>query len=153
MDTKRFRTDEWLNMFHDMLKYHLENTDPYDVVIVGDDAALQFAMEYREELFPEIPVVFEGVNDEEYAMKAAENPLVTGIIEKLSVEKNIDMALKVNPTADKVVAILDDSVTADAERKNFYSCSGKTIRNWNFLRSMLPNWTTAQTAAGYQQGG
>ena len=121
MDTKRFRTDEWLNMFHDMLKYHLENTDPYDVVIVGDDAALQFAMEYREELFPEIPVVFEGVNDEEYAMKAAENPLVTGIIEKLSVEKNIDMALKVNPTADKVVAILDDSVTADAERKNFYS--------------------------------
>ena len=121
MDTKRFRTDEWLNMFHDMLKYHLENTDPYDVVIVGDDAALQFAMEYREELFPEIPVVFEGVNDEEYAMKAAENPLVTGIIEKLSVEKNIDMALKVNPTADKVVAILDDSVTADAERKNFYN--------------------------------
>ena len=121
MDTKRFQTDEWLNMFHDMLKYHLENTDPYDVVIVGDDAALQFAMEYREELFPEIPVVFEGVNDEEYAMKVAENPLVTGIIEKLSVEKNIDMALKVNPTADKVVAILDDSVTADAERKNFYS--------------------------------
>ena len=121
MDTKRFRTDEWLNMFHDMLKYHLENTDPYDVVIVGDDAALQFAMEYREELFPEIPVVFEGVNDEEYAMKAAENPLVTGIIEKLSVEKNIDMALKVNPTADKVVAILDDSVTADAERRNFYN--------------------------------
>ena len=121
MDTKRFQTDEWLNMFHDMLKYHLENTDPYDVVIVGDDAALQFAMEYREELFPEIPVVFEGVNDEEYAMKAAENPLVTGIIEKLSVEKNIDMALKVNPTADKVVAILDDSMTADAERKNFYS--------------------------------
>ena len=56
MDTKRFRTDEWLNMFHDMLKYHLENTDPYDVVIVGDDAALQFAMEYREELFPEIQI-------------------------------------------------------------------------------------------------
>ena len=48
MDTKRFRTDEWLNMFHDMLKYHLEMTDPYDVGSVGDDAALQFAMEYRE---------------------------------------------------------------------------------------------------------
>lgn len=121
MDTKRFRADEWLDMFHDMVKYHLENTDPYDVVIVGDDGALQFAMEYREELFPELPIVFEGVNDEEYAMEAAENPLVTGIIEKLSVEKNIDMALKVNPTATKVVAILDDSMTAAAERKNFYS--------------------------------
>ncbi len=121
MDTKRFRTEEWLNMFHDMLQYHLENTDPYDVVIVGDDAALQFAMEYREELFDDIPIVFEGVNDVEYAMKAAENPLVTGILETLSVEKNIDMALKVNPAATKVVAILDDSVTGEAERKNFYS--------------------------------
>ena len=121
MDTKRFRTEEWLNMFHDMLQYHLENTDPYDVVIVGDDAALQFAMEYREELFDDIPIVFEGVNDVEYAMKAAENPLVTGILETLSVEKNIDMALQVNPEATKVVAILDDSMTGEAERKNFYS--------------------------------
>ena len=123
MDTKRFRTEESLEMFHDMLKYHLENTEPYDVVIVGDDAALQFAMEYREELFENTPIVFEGVNDEAYAIKAAENPLVTGIVEKLSVEKNIDLALKVNPTATRVVAILDNSVTGEAERKNFYSAA------------------------------
>ena len=125
MDTKRFREDEWLDMFHDMVKYHLEHTEPYDVVIVGDDGALQFAVNYREELFPEIPIVFEGVNDEEYALKAAENPLVTGVLEKLSVEKNIDMALKVNPTATKVVAILDDSMTGEAERKNFYSAASQ----------------------------
>ncbi len=121
MDTKRFATEESLNMFHDMLKYHLENTDPYGVVIVGDDAALMFAMEFREELFRDIPIVFEGVNDEEYALKAAENPLVTGILEKLSVDKNIRMALNVNPGATKVVAILDNTVTGQAERKNFYS--------------------------------
>ena len=123
MDTKRFTSDEALNMFHDMLKYHLENTDPYDVIIVGDDAALRFAIDYREELFEDIPIVFEGVNDEEYAMEAAKNPLVTGILEKLSVEKNIDMALKVNPNATKVVAILDNTVTGEAERKNFYSAA------------------------------
>ena len=121
MDTKRFATEESLNMFHDMLKYHLENTDPYGVVIVGDDAALMFAMEFREELFQDTPIVFEGVNDEEYALKAAENPLVTGILEKLSVDKNIQMALNVNPGATKVVAILDNTVTGQAERKNFYS--------------------------------
>ena len=125
MDTKRFRTEESVGMFHEMLKYHLENTDPYDVVIVGDDAALQFVMEYREEMFADIPIVFEGVNDEEYAMEVARDPLVTGVLEKLSVEKNIDMALKVNPTATKVVAILDDSVTGSAERKNFYSAADK----------------------------
>ena len=143
MDTKRFRTDEWLNMFHDMLQYHLENTDPYDVVIVGDDAALQFAMEYREELFDDIPIVFEGVNDVEYAMKAAENPLVTGILETLSVEKNIDMALQVNPEAAKVVAILDDSVTGEAERKNFYS-TAKEYPNLEFSEINSSELTTAR---------
>ena len=143
MDTKRFRTDEWLNMFHDMLQYHLENTDPYDVVIVGDDAALQFAMEYREELFDDIPIVFEGVNDVEYAMKAAENPLVTGILETLSVEKNIDMALQVNPEATKVVAILDDSMTGQAERKNFYS-TAKEYPNLEFSEINSSELTTAR---------
>ena len=125
MDTKRFRTKESAAMFDEMLKYHLDHSDPYDVVIVGDDAALRYAMAFREELFDGIPIVFEGVNDEEYALEAAKNPLVTGILEKLSVEKNIDMALKVNPSADKVVAILDDSVTGEAERKNFYSAESE----------------------------
>ena len=125
MDTKRFRTEESAAMFDEMLKYHLDHSDPYDVVIVGDDAALRYAMTFREELFDDIPIVFEGVNDEEYALEAAKNPLVTGILEKLSVEKNIDMALKVNPSADKVVAILDDSVTGEAERKNFYSAEAE----------------------------
>ena len=143
MDTKRFRTDDWLEMFHDTLQYHLTNTDPYDVVIVGDDAALQFAMEYREELFPEIPIVFEGVNDEEYAMKVAEDPLVTGIVEKLSVEKNIDMALQVNPAATKVVAILDDSVTGEAERKNFYSAAPE-YPNLEFSEINASELTTAR---------
>lgn len=48
------------------------------------------------------------------------------------------MALKVNPSADKVVAILDDSVTGEAERKNF-TVPKQNIRNWNSLRSILPN--------------
>lgn len=87
MDTKRFRTKESTEMFYTMLKYHLDHSDPYDVVIVGDDAALRFAMAFREDLFDGIPIVFEGVNDEEYALEAAKNPLVTGILEKLSVEK------------------------------------------------------------------
>ena len=38
LDTKRFRTEELAEMFDEMLKYHLDHSDPYDVVIVGDDA-------------------------------------------------------------------------------------------------------------------
>ena len=44
MDTKRFRTEESVAMFGEMMKYHLDHSDPYDVVIVGDDAALRYEM-------------------------------------------------------------------------------------------------------------
>ena len=121
MDTKRVNDEEALQLFHDGLKYRLEHVPPYDVVILGDDAALLFAMKYQEELFPGIPLVFEGVNDEELAVSAVENPYITGIVEVCSVDKNIELGLAINPKATKVVAILDDTITGEAERKNFYS--------------------------------
>lgn len=120
MDTKRVATEEAIQLFYDGLAYRLSMVEPYDAVILGDDAALKFALEYQDELFKGIPLFFEGVNDEELAMKAADNPLISGVIEKLSVEKNIELGLMINPDAKRVVAILDDSITGEAERKRFY---------------------------------
>lgn len=125
MDTKRVNTEEGLRLFYEGLAYRLSEVAPYDAVILGDDAALRFAMEHQEELFPGIPLVFEGVNDEELAAEAMENPMITGVLERLSVEKNIDLGLKINPKAKRVVAILDDTVTGEAERKRFYSYADK----------------------------
>lgn len=120
MDTKRVSDETTERLFYEGIKYRLEHVAPYDVIIVGDDAALLFAMKYREELFSEIPIIFEGVNDKELAGKAAEEPLITGIVEQLSVEKNIDLGLLFFPEATKVVVIVDDSITGQAERENFY---------------------------------
>ncbi len=125
MDTKRVNTEEGLRLFYEGLSYRLSEVAPYDAVILGDDAALRFAMEHQEELFPEIPLIFEGVNDEDLAAEAMENPMITGVLERLSVEKNIDLGLKLNPKAKRVVAILDDTVTGEAERKRFYSYADK----------------------------
>lgn len=121
MDTKRVSDEEALQLFHDGLKYRLEHVPPYDAVILGDDAALLFAMEYQEELFEGIPLIFEGVNSAELAASAVENPYITGILEASSVDKNIELGLAINPKATKVVAVLDDSITGEAERKHFYS--------------------------------
>lgn len=120
MDTKRVSDEEAMQLFYEGLAYRMSHVEPYDVVILGDDAALVFALEYKDDIFAGIPLVFEGVNDEELAARAAEDPLVTGILEKLSVEKNIEFGLQINPTAKKVVAILDDTITGEAERKRFY---------------------------------
>ena len=120
MDTKRVDDAISREQFYDGLAYRMSQVEPYDAVILGDDAALIFAMEYREELFADIPLIFLGVNDENLAKEASEDPLITGVIEKLSVEKNIELALSLYPKATKVVGILDDSITGEAERVNFY---------------------------------
>ena len=125
MDTKRVDDDTSRQMFYEGLKYRMSKVEPYDVVILGDDAALRFAMENREELFADIPLVFEGINDEKLALTVSEDPLITGVLEKLSVEKNIDFARALMPDAQKVVAILDDTVTGQAERERFFSYQEK----------------------------
>lgn len=125
MDTKRVDDETSARQFYEGLKYRMSEVEPYDVIILGDDAALIFAMEHREELFAETPLVFEGINNDELALQAAEDPLITGIIEKLSVEKNIDFARTLIPDAKKVIAILDDTVTGEAERKRFFSYQDK----------------------------
>ncbi len=122
MDTKRLDVEAAEQLLYDRLKYTLTVVEPYDVVVVGDDAALKFAMDYREELFGGIPIVFEGINNVAYARELAErDPLVTGVVEELSLEKNIELALLLKPDIKKIIAILDDSLTGQAERENFYS--------------------------------
>lgn len=121
MDTKRMDGETAEQMLYDRLFYMLSKVAPYDVIIVGDDAALNFAMEYREELFDGIPIVFEGINNVSRARELAEqDPLVTGVVEELSLEKNIDLALRLCPETKKIIAILDDSLTGQAERESFY---------------------------------
>lgn len=123
MDTKRVNTEESLRLFYEGLAYRLSEAEPYDAVILGDDAALKFAMEHQEELFSGIPMVFEGVNDEELAAEAVKNPMIAGVLEQLSVEKNIELGLKINPKAKRVVAILDDTITGEASRRIYYKCA------------------------------
>lgn len=121
MDTKRFPGKESIDVFYEGLSYRMSHAAPYDALIVGDDAALHFAIEHRDDLFRDMPIIFEGVNDIEYAKEVSEDPLITGVVEDLSITSNIDFGLKLYPDAGEVIAILDNSITGEAERSSFYS--------------------------------
>ena len=121
MDTKRFGSDNDIEEFYQRFKRQMSQLEPYDVVILGDDAALNFALEHQKEFFDKVPLVYEGVNDEELAVKAAKDPYITGVMEKLSIKENIDFACKLLPGASNIVIVLDDSVTGKAVRKSFYT--------------------------------
>jgi len=47
MDTKRFYTEENYSNFYSSLKYKLDNSDEYDVIIAGDDTALNFVEDFE----------------------------------------------------------------------------------------------------------
>lgn len=119
MDTKRLDNDENKALFYSMLKYKLEQLPMYDAILVGDDNALQFAMDYQLKLFPRTPIVFFGINDKDKAMIASANPYMTGIVEETSIEENIKIAYRFQPHATKVIAIVDSTLTGQGDLQQF----------------------------------
>lgn len=125
MDTKNVASKESARIFYQSLKQYLQEVPSYDALIVGDDAAFQFALTYQEELFSGIPIAFEGVNDMKAATKASKNPLITGVTESLSYQNTITLATELYPEAKEIVAVLDDTLTGESERKLFYNYDDK----------------------------
>ncbi len=123
MDMKRLETKENEELFFSRLTYKLSKLASYDAIIVGDDAALVFAMDYQDKLFPEIPIVFFGINDYERGKKAASNPFMTGIYEETSLGENIEIALRFNSDAQRVVGIVDSTLTGIGDQQQLEEVS------------------------------
>jgi len=121
MDMKRFNTRENEQLFYTHLKYKLQHHSPYNAILLGDDAALQFAEEHQAELFNSIPMVFFCVNDLDRATQAGKNPYITGAVEEFYLKDTINIALKFQPQAVNIIAIYDNSLTGKGDQKQFYA--------------------------------
>lgn len=122
LDCRRLYDETTVENFYDGVKYRLENEKPYDVVIVGDDQALDFVLKYQTELFKDIPILFLGAQDEGLVYEATDETMISGFVENVFPEENIKLALKMRPKAKRAYAILDDSITGLAEQKLFLEC-------------------------------
>ena len=74
----------------------------------------------QDTLFKNIPIFFEGVNNDDKAVAVSASSQITGIVESLSYKNTIKTASKIIPDAKKIVAILDDTVTGMGERIQYY---------------------------------
>lgn len=109
-------------LFYDILNYHISSyKNNFDIVIVGDDEALDLVLKYKNVLFPNTPIIFEGIENKFIAEKAAMDPLITGSIEKLNIENNIHTALNLYPDAKNIIAISDNTLTGIGDRDQFYA--------------------------------
>ena len=99
---------------------------PPDLVIVSDNEALGFILKYRAGLFPNIPVVFCGINDFLPAMIAGQKG-VTGVAEDMSVVDTVNAALRFHPYKKNIIVIGRKSIPADKH-------------NWDSFVSVLPQF-------------
>lgn len=98
----------------------------FDGIICTDDGALDFLLAEGKPLFPGIPIVFCGANA--FQPKRLRNaPHVTGVNESVSVRETLELALRLRPAAQKIVAISGNTQTAR--------------RNLDLLKLALPRFS------------
>ncbi|MBP5359045.1 MAG: hypothetical protein J6Y69_07655, partial [Treponema sp.] len=126
MDSKNYGSKEDLKHFYNFFKERYPDIKSrYEGVIAGDDAALRFILDYQDELFDGIPIVFYGVKNIEQAEIAAKSPMITGFTEESYLNDTLDLAIQLLPQATKIVAIYDDTPVGQGDKNNFFSFASK----------------------------
>ncbi len=116
LDAKRYPDRDLQDMQSEVVAAHISATN-FDLVIVSDDAAFNFAMENRHDLFENVPIVFCGVNNFQEEMRRGE-PLITGVSEIISVPETLDTALAFHPETTDVVIIVGDIGSTDRSNRS-----------------------------------
>jgi len=109
MDTKRYPPEDIFPSLVPMYNSKYENT-PIDVIIAVDNNALSFVATYYDEIFPDIPLIFVGVNDFKPEMLGGIKE-ATGIIENPDPRETIDLILELLPETETLAIVSDGTIT------------------------------------------
>ncbi|TFG47589.1 MAG: hypothetical protein E4H40_06200, partial [Candidatus Brocadiia bacterium] len=118
MDTKQYRDQAHLDNLFYLYKNKSRQTK-YDVIIAIDNNALLFLLMHRDQLWPDVPIVFCGVDryhaslcDDKPADTTIQdvlqgNKLVTGVTEGFDYPATVETASKIHPYVKHIFLIND----------------------------------------------
>lgn len=117
LDTKRNSGEEYYQFLVDFEKQKtsLSSID-FELIICSDNNALRFIMEYGDELYPDIPVIFCGVNNFTPDMISGRRE-ITGIIESIDYKANLDLIGTLHPERNNIIYIIDRTATGKMVKK------------------------------------
>lgn len=107
MDCKRHPEPENLQRLRELYRFKYAG-EPLDAVVTTDNAALDFALAHRAELFPEVPIIFCGLNGYHPGMLAG-HERVTGVAELLDVEGTLELMLRLHPRTRQILVATEAS--------------------------------------------
>jgi len=117
MDTKRFTPDEeFLQRLFSLYREKYQDIQ-LDLILISDNNAFSFMLQYHDTLFPGVPVVFCGVNFFEDAMLAGVEDTFTGVVEDVDITDTIDLMLRLHPETKEIVVINDATTTGQVYQR------------------------------------
>ena len=114
MDAKRYNYKDVTGMLVRLYKEKFVH-EHFDIIIASDNDAFFFATQYRNLLFPGVPLVFCGVNALEPKSLIQGN--LTGVVEQFDLSRTLDVVLNMHP-GKKHMIVVGDSSTAGVAIKH-----------------------------------
>ncbi|MDK9706185.1 MAG: PAS domain S-box protein [Desulforhopalus sp.] len=115
LDTKRYPSPAHLDFLKDYLLRKYQDRR-IDLIIALDNPALNLIIQNPNELFPDVPVVFAGINGFHPQMLVGRKK-ITGVVERQDVAGTVKMALAMHPEVSRVLAIHDYTASGLAVRQ------------------------------------
>lgn len=117
LDTKRRSLDQ--DYENELVHYMRNKYKDYrpDIIYVSDDNALNFMIHNKAKLFPSVPVVFSGINNQSAIDKLPKDSY-TGVREEKEILPNIELIKTLFPKEHDLLILGDGSSTSEAIRQN-----------------------------------
>ena len=121
------RGEASIDLFYNFMKkrFSKSNIKKYEAILLGDDAALEFALKYQNELFPNLPMIFFGINNYDLAVEASKKANVAGLFENDYLEDTLRLAMSLFPERKTLIGLHDQSVTGKNDYEIFWSLRSK----------------------------
>jgi ABC-type uncharacterized transport system substrate-binding protein len=140
LDTKRNPGKEYFKQVAEFERQKKQLAEiNFDVIIASDNDALAFLVDFGDELFPDIPIVFCGVNNfTPSLLKGKKN--ITGIREVIDYRSTLSVMKKLHPQKTRILLILDETSTGSAIKVEV----DETIRDFGddfefeYYRTLVP---------------
>ncbi|WP_419784934.1 ABC transporter substrate binding protein [Pseudodesulfovibrio sp.] len=135
MDAKKYNYEDVTGMLRRLYREKFAHKK-FDAIIVSDNDAFAFASQYRDELFPGVPLIFCGVNDFKDEMMDQGN--LTGVVENFDPQLTMEVALKLYPNKRHMVVVGDESTAGVTIRNQVLSAvpdfgNRLTVESWTKL--------------------
>jgi len=114
LDSKHFADNRHFDRLRDLFRVKYGAVRP-TLVMTMDNPAFEFAIKYRRELFPGIPIVFIGLNDYEPSMLMGETG-ITGVVERQDIIGTVRAAMAIQPGVKEIVIVHDYTASGLASR-------------------------------------